>query len=66
MAALQAGELNGDDCSSLYHYVNRIPNSYTNKPIHTNITKAEHLALNISGKTGTTSLLQLTKVWSWS
>ena len=45
MAALQAGELNGVDCSCLYHDVNRILNSYTNKPIHTNITKAKHLAL---------------------
>ena len=25
--------------------VNRIFNTYTNKPIHTNITKVEHLAL---------------------
>ena len=45
MAALQAGELNGVDCSGLYHDVNRILNTYTNKTIHTNITKAEHLAL---------------------
>ena len=45
MAALQAVELNGVDCSGLYHDVNRILNSYTNKPIHTNIIKAEHLAL---------------------
>ena len=45
MAALQAGELNGFDCSGLYHKVNRILNTFTNKPIHTNITKAEHLAL---------------------
>ena len=45
MAALQAGELIGVDCSGLYHDVNRILNTYTNKPIHTNITKAEHLAL---------------------
>ena len=46
MAALQAGELNGLDCSGLYHSVNRILlNTYINKPIHTNITKAEHLAL---------------------
>ena len=42
---LQAGELNGVDCSGLYHDVNRILNTYTNKPIHTNINKAEHLAL---------------------
>ena len=44
-AALKVGELNIVDCSSLYHDVNRILNTYTNKPIHTNITKAEHLAL---------------------
>ena len=45
VAALQAGELNGIDCSGLYHDVNRILNTHTNKPIYTNITKAEHLAL---------------------
>ena len=45
MAALQAGKLNGVDCNGLYHGVNRILNAYTNKPIHTNITKEEHLAL---------------------
>ena len=45
VAALQAGELNGVDCSSFYHDVNRICNTFTNKPLHTNITKAEHLAL---------------------
>ena len=45
VAAPQAGKLNGVDCSGLFHDVNRILNSYTNKPIHTNITKAEHLAL---------------------
>ena len=45
VAALQAGELNGVDCSGLYHDVNRILNPFTNKPIHTKITKAEHLAL---------------------
>ena len=45
MAALQAGELNGVYCSGLYHDVNRIPNTFTNKPVHTNITKSEHLAL---------------------
>ena len=33
------------DCSGLYYDVNRILNTFTNKPIHTNITKAEHLAL---------------------
>ena len=45
MAAFQAGELNGVDCSGLYHDVNRILNTYTKKQIHTNITKAQHLAL---------------------
>ena len=50
MAALQAGELNGVDCSSLYHDVNRILNTYTNKQIHTNVTKAEHLTLEHLGK----------------
>ena len=45
VATLQAGELNGVDCSGLYHDVNRILNTFTNKPIHTNITKSEHLAL---------------------
>ena len=45
MAALQAGELNGVDCSGLYHDVNRILNTFTNKPIQINITKPEHLAL---------------------
>ena len=45
VATLQAGELNGVDCSGLYHGTNRILNTFTNKPIHTNITKAEHLAL---------------------
>ena len=45
VAALQAGELNGVDGSGLYYNVNRILNTYTNKPMHTNITKAEHLAL---------------------
>ena len=43
VAALQAGELNGVEC--LYHDANRILNIFTNKPIHTNITKSEHLAL---------------------
>ena len=32
-------------CSGLYHDVNRILNTFTNKPIHTDITKSEHLAL---------------------
>ena len=50
VGALQAGELNGVDCSGLYHDVNRILNTFTNKPIHTNITKAEHLALEILRK----------------
>ena len=45
MAALQAGELNGVDCIGLYHDVNRILTSYTNKTIHKNITKENHLAL---------------------
>ena len=45
VAALQAGELNGVYCSSLYHNINRILNTFTNKPIHTNVTKSEHLAL---------------------
>ena len=45
VAAFQAGELNGEDCSGLYHDANRILNTFTNKPIHTNITRAEHLAL---------------------
>ena len=45
VAALQAGELNGVDCSGLYHDVYRILNTFTNKPIHKNITKAEHLSL---------------------
>ena len=45
VAVLQAGELNGFDCSCLYHAVYIILNTYTNKLIHTNCTKAEHLAL---------------------
>ena len=40
VAAVQAGELNGVDCS-----VNRFLDTYTNKLIYNNITKAEHLAL---------------------
>ena len=44
VAALQADELIGMDCSGIYNDVNRILNTFTNKPIHTNITKAEHLA----------------------
>ena len=35
----------GVDCSGLYHDDNRILNTFTNKPIHTKITKAEYLAL---------------------
>ena len=42
---LQVGELNGVVCSGLYHDVNRILNTFNNKPIPTNITKSEHLAL---------------------
>ena len=45
LTALQAGELNGVDCNGLYHDGNRIRNIFTNKPIHTNITKSENLAL---------------------
>ena len=43
MAGLQAGELNGVDYSGLYNDVSRILNTYTNKPMHTKIIKAEHL-----------------------
>ena len=46
VAVLQAGELNGVECTALYLDVERILNGYTNKPIHKSITKAEHLALN--------------------
>ena len=35
----------GVDCSGHYHDVNRILSTFTNKPIHTYITKLEHLAL---------------------
>ena len=63
VAALQAGEFNGVDCCDLYHDLNRILNTDTNKPIHRNITKAEHLALKISGKTRTALLLLLIKVY---
>ena len=45
VAALQAGELNGVDCNGLSHDVNGIFNIYANKPIHTDITITEHLAL---------------------
>ena len=45
VAALQVGELNGVDCSGLNHDVNRILSTFTNKPMHANITKSEHLAL---------------------
>ena len=41
VAALQAGELNGVDCSVLYHDVNRILNTFNNKAICTNTTKVE-------------------------
>ena len=50
VATIQAGELNGVDCSGLYHDVNRILYTFTNKPIHANITKSEHLALENLGK----------------
>ena len=43
VAALQVGELNGVDCSGLYHDVN--VDTFTSKPKQTNITKSEHLAL---------------------
>ena len=43
VTTLQAGELSGVDCSGLYHDVSIILNTFSNKPIHTNITKAEHL-----------------------
>ena len=36
--------------SGLYHDASRIPNTFTNKPIHTNITNLEHLALENLGK----------------
>ena len=39
VAALQAGELNGVDCSGLYHDVNGILKTFTNKLIHRNITR---------------------------
>ena len=45
VAALWEGELNGVDCSGLNHDIIRICHTYTNKPTHTNTTKAEHLAL---------------------
>ena len=45
VATLKAGELNSIDCSDLYHDVNRIIDTYNNKPIHTNITKVEHFTL---------------------
>ena len=45
LAAVQTGELIGVDCSGLYHDVNWNLNTYTNKPRHTNITKAGHVAL---------------------
>ena len=45
MAAFQVGEFNGGDCNGLYHDISRILNTYTNKSVHTNITKAEQVAL---------------------
>ena len=45
LAALQVGGLNDVDCSGLCHDVSRILHTFTNKPIHSNITKSEHLAL---------------------
>ena len=45
VVALQVVQLNGVDCSGLYHDVNRILNTFTNEPIHTNITKSKHLAI---------------------
>ena len=42
VAALQESELNGVDYSGLYQDINRILNTFINKPIHTNITKSEH------------------------
>ena len=44
VAALQAGELNGSDCSGLYHDVSRTLNIYTNEPVLANIAKLEKLA----------------------
>ena len=35
VVALQVGELNVMDCSSLYHDINRILNTFTNKPRYT-------------------------------
>ena len=37
VAALQAGELNGVDCSGLYHDVNRILNTFIKKSIQTSL-----------------------------
>ena len=45
MAVLQSCEPNAVDWSGLCYDVNRILNTYRNKSLHTNITKAEHLAL---------------------
>ena len=45
VAPFLKGEFNDVDCSGLYHDVNRILNTYANKPIHTYVTKAEHLIL---------------------
>ena len=65
VAALQAEEINGVDCSGLYHDVNRILNTFTNKPINTTSPMHNMQHMKISGKTRTASLLQLTKVWPW-
>ena len=45
MAAVQEDQLRSVDCSGLYHNVSRLINTCINKPILTNTTKAEHLAL---------------------
>ena len=45
VVALQAGKLKDVDCSGLYYDVNRVLHTFTIRPIHTNITKTEHLAL---------------------
>ena len=63
VAALQADELNGVDCSGLYHNVNRIPNTFTNKPVHTNITKSENLALEDLRKDKDHMIVTADNVW---
>ena len=65
VAALQAGALNGVDCNGLCHDVSSVLNTYTNQPIHTNITKAEHLALENLRKDKDHIIVKLTKVWPW-